>query len=330
MSQRFIAPLASEGDFPREPSINPEEIDAAIKALQRLREHLGGVAKNEGSIPNPRHRETFFDAEEAVSEAFNCLTELSMKLPDMLVTVTGEAAPEGFSVEKAEESAQTVKEFRAARANDEGSLVSYASKTGELAEVDGLVIEYIKDDGAPEKGVRPISIKGKRVRPEESRELMLSLDEVEISEVKQAEGEAMFPRDEYEAANRARVLEQAIKSNAVGTLKKAEFLRGWYACAFLAPFAKPQAVSDGCTTTTLRQTELEPPDDKYATPCYEETGWPVALAPIVKEAVFRKMGGQISGTELEAVFSTAQKRGNVHRETAQWIRGMEESTGLRM
>lgn len=85
-------------------------------------------------------------------------------------------------------------------------------------------------------------------------------------------------------------------------LSRRDFLKGWSAIGYLAPFLHP----DGALEHGEKQTYAFPfsagpishAARKWMTPCYVQSGWPIVLNPIAKEAWRRFKEGSISEREL--------------------------------
>jgi DNA (cytosine-5)-methyltransferase 1 len=124
---------------------------------------------------------------------------------------------------------------------------------------------------------------------------------------------ATLPADENEAVQWLLPLLD-LQKPALSILPDAEFKRAWCAIAFLYPGLHPDSAlehgsrigndAQGCTLFN----RVEP---RLVRPYYEQSGWPVVLAPVAKEAWRRYKTGSIKDNEFYC--SDAQLAGMCHR-----------------
>lgn len=112
-----------------------------------------------------------------------------------------------------------------------------------------------------------------------------------------------IPQDQEEAVNWLQpVLGRSSKE--LRRLEKAEFLRAWRAVAYLYPGLHPDSALDHGTRIEQR-TEgpswvmmVEP---RLVSPFYRQSGWPVVLGPLAKEAWRRADSGELADDQLYCI-----------------------------
>jgi DNA (cytosine-5)-methyltransferase 1 len=122
-----------------------------------------------------------------------------------------------------------------------------------------------------------------------------------------------LPKDEKEAVNWLRPLLD-LDSRALRSMPAAEFKRAWYSIAFIYMGLHPDsALEHGERISHDMQaypplSQMEP---RLVNPYYEQSGWPVVLGPVAKEAWRRYEIGEM--TDDEFYCSEAQMAGICHR-----------------
>jgi DNA (cytosine-5)-methyltransferase 1 len=111
-----------------------------------------------------------------------------------------------------------------------------------------------------------------------------------------------------------------LEKKALRSVPVKDFKKAWFAIAFLYPGLHPDSALDHGTvmSTWIKDYPvLQKTDSRLLTPCYERSGWPVVLGPIVREARRRYDGAQLK--EREFYCSDAQMAGMCFRN-AGWCR----------
>jgi DNA (cytosine-5)-methyltransferase 1 len=125
-----------------------------------------------------------------------------------------------------------------------------------------------------------------------------------------------LPKDEVEAVNWLLPLLD-LDSRALRNVRREEFKRAWYSIAFLYAGLHPDsALEHGIRTVHdleyyVPVSRVEP---RLVRPCYKQSGWPVVLAPIAKEAWRRSQVGDLKSDEFYC--SQAQMAGMHYRRHA--------------
>jgi DNA (cytosine-5)-methyltransferase 1 len=126
-------------------------------------------------------------------------------------------------------------------------------------------------------------------------------------------GSLTLPRDEKEALNWIRPL-LALSDRALRGVANEEFKRAWYSIAFLHAGLHPDSALEHGIRLGRKiheSTWLGNVEPRLLTPYYKQSGWPVALAPIAKEAWRRYEGGVLK--EHEFYCADAQLAGMRYR-----------------
>ena len=100
----------------------------------------------------------------------------------------------------------------------------------------------------------------------------------------------------------------------VRSVPKGRFKRAWNATAFLYAGLHPDSALDHGTIIRQDGDNYEPValvEPRLINPYYEESGWPIVLAPIVREAWWRYENGLLKEDEFYA--SPAQMAGMQYR-----------------
>lgn len=96
-----------------------------------------------------------------------------------------------------------------------------------------------------------------------------------------------LPKDEGQAVNWLMELVQAADSKALRKVPTSEFKRGWFAVGFLYPGLHPDGALDHGkeqSNEVVNHAEVHKIEPRLLAPFYVESGWPVVLAPVAKEA----------------------------------------------
>lgn len=122
------------------------------------------------------------------------------------------------------------------------------------------------------------------------------------------------PADGTEAATHLAALVAAADRKRLFATDAEEFRRGWLAIGFLYPELHPDAALEHGARTS--STSLDVPDarriePRLLAPVYVQSGWPVALTPVVREAWRRYRSGEIS--ECDFYSDAAAAAGMRHR-----------------
>jgi DNA (cytosine-5)-methyltransferase 1 len=112
----------------------------------------------------------------------------------------------------------------------------------------------------------------------------------------------LLPRDHDDAAERLVELLKAADKRSLHRIPTDQFRRGWFAIGFLYPELHPDGGVEHGTRTSLepihRGPALREVEPRLLAPYYIQSGWPVALRPIAREAWRRYEGGQLTNDEL--------------------------------
>jgi len=93
----------------------------------------------------------------------------------------------------------------------------------------------------------------------------------------------------------------AVDAKQLRKLPDEDFKRGWYAVGFLFPFLHPDgALESGCRVSNEAPNgmELKKVDPRLVAPFFEQSGWPVLLQPVAREAHRRHAAGGLKHHEL--------------------------------
>lgn len=123
-----------------------------------------------------------------------------------------------------------------------------------------------------------------------------------------------LPKDESQAVDWLMELVQAADNKTLRRIPADEFKRGWFSVGFLYPGLHPDgALEHGkeISSDVVNHAEIRKIEPRLLTPYYVESGWPVVLAPIAKEAWRRYEADELKDDELYC--SEAVVAGMVHR-----------------
>ena len=134
-----------------------------------------------------------------------------------------------------------------------------------------------------------------------------------------------LPKDESQAVNWLMELVQAADNKTLRKIPDDEFKRGWYSVGFLYPGLHPDSALDHgkkLSSEVVNHAEIRKIEPRLLAPYYVESGWPVVLAPVAKEAWRRYEADELKDDELycsEAVGAGMCNRNpalveEVHRE----------------
>lgn len=110
-----------------------------------------------------------------------------------------------------------------------------------------------------------------------------------------------IPRDHGGATQELVALVNAADSNTLRKISVDQFRRGWFAVGFLYPELHPDSALEHGTHTSsdtaslLKNRKIE---HRLLAPYYVQSGWPVALAPVAKEAWRRYEVNELSDEEF--------------------------------
>jgi DNA (cytosine-5)-methyltransferase 1 len=124
-----------------------------------------------------------------------------------------------------------------------------------------------------------------------------------------------IPTDQREAAHAVAALVEAAEGRSIRRLPTAEFLRGWYSIAFLYSGLHPDSALEHGQEISGRHDAAPVVDGvelRQLAPYYVRSGWPVALAPVAREAWRRYKAGEIK--EEEFYCTQAVVAGMLHRD----------------
>ncbi|HPC54314.1 MAG TPA: DNA cytosine methyltransferase [Verrucomicrobiota bacterium] len=119
-----------------------------------------------------------------------------------------------------------------------------------------------------------------------------------------------LPRDERQAVAWLLPLLEAVSNNTLGRLPDSEFKRGWFSIGFIHSRLHPDSAAENGKRQLAGQTEMPlvarlAPD--AISPVFAQSGWPVKLVPVAKEALRRFDSGLLR--EEEFYCSDAQMAG---------------------
>lgn len=110
-----------------------------------------------------------------------------------------------------------------------------------------------------------------------------------------------LPTDEREAVRWLFPLLVAVENKLLQTLSDSDFKRGWYAVGFLYPGLHPDSALEHGTEVANgadARSEIISLEPRLASPAYTRSGWPVVLAPLVREAGVRFAAGRLRENEF--------------------------------
>ncbi len=123
-----------------------------------------------------------------------------------------------------------------------------------------------------------------------------------------------LPKDVRQAVEWLLRLVHAADSKSLRKVATDEFKRGWYSVGFLYPGLHPDgALQHGAeiSAESVNHGAIRKIEPRLIAPCYVESGWPVVLAPVAKEAWRRLEVGELNDDEFYC--SEAVIAGMVHR-----------------
>lgn len=123
-----------------------------------------------------------------------------------------------------------------------------------------------------------------------------------------------LPKDDKQALEWLLRLVHAADSKSIRKVSSDDFKRGWYSVGFLYPGLHPDGALEHGTETSnevVNHAEIRNIEPRLIAPFYVESGWPVVLAPVVKEAWRRFEAEELKDDEFYC--SEAVVAGMVHR-----------------
>jgi DNA (cytosine-5)-methyltransferase 1 len=96
-----------------------------------------------------------------------------------------------------------------------------------------------------------------------------------------------LPKDDEQAVEWLLQLVHHADNKSLRKVPATEFKRGWYSIGFLYPGLHPDGALDNGSETSdemVNHAEIRKIEPRLITPYYVESGWPVVLAPVAKEA----------------------------------------------
>ncbi len=123
-----------------------------------------------------------------------------------------------------------------------------------------------------------------------------------------------LPSSEDEAIQSLLYLIKAVDNKTLRNITTDQFKRGWYSIGFLYPGLHPDSALDhgteisNDTEDNLKIRNIEP---RMISPYYVQSGWPVVLKPVAKDAYKRYLTGELK--EEEYYCSEAVIAGMAHR-----------------
>lgn len=110
-----------------------------------------------------------------------------------------------------------------------------------------------------------------------------------------------LPLDQEQAVKWLLALVRAAESDTLRDVSTADLLRGWYAVGFLYGGLHPDSALDHGTEVSSNVEsvpEIDKTEPRLQAPYYVQSGWPVLLAPIAKEAWQRYKSGELKQNEF--------------------------------
>lgn len=123
-----------------------------------------------------------------------------------------------------------------------------------------------------------------------------------------------LPKDDRQALEWLLRLVHAADNKSIRKVSLDDFRRGWYSVGFLYPGLHPDGALEHGTETSnevANHAEIRNIEPRLIAPYYVESGWPVVLAPVAKEAWRRFEAGELKDDEFYC--SEAVVAGMVHR-----------------
>lgn len=119
-----------------------------------------------------------------------------------------------------------------------------------------------------------------------------------------------LPQDERQAVEWLLPLVAAAESHTLETMPGSEFKRGWFSLGFIHSRLHPDSAVENGTCETEGTTEfpvVQRMAPQLVSPIFAQSGWPVKLVPVAKEAARRFFSGELR--EKEFYFSDASVAG---------------------
>jgi len=110
-----------------------------------------------------------------------------------------------------------------------------------------------------------------------------------------------LPLDQEQAVKWLLALVRAAESKTLREVSTAGFLRGWYSVGFLYGGLHPDSAIDHGTEVSNNVEnvpEIDRTEPRLRVPYYVQSGWPVLLAPVAKEAWLRYKSGELKENEF--------------------------------
>lgn len=126
-----------------------------------------------------------------------------------------------------------------------------------------------------------------------------------------------LPKDGKQALEWLMSLVQAAESRTLRKMPMEEFKRGWFSVGFLYPGLHPDGALDFCGPISHEignHVEAQNVEPRLLAPFHVESGWPVVLTPVVREAWRRYTADELKDDEFYC--SEAVTAGMHHRKTA--------------
>lgn len=123
-----------------------------------------------------------------------------------------------------------------------------------------------------------------------------------------------LPKDDRQALEWLMPLVRAVDSRALRKVPKDEFKRGWFSVGFLYPGLHPDSALDHGGQTSNKaaiHAEAQNVEPRLIAPFYVESGWPVVLTPVAREAWRRYEAEEMKDDEFycnEAVIAGMSHR----------------------
>lgn len=123
-----------------------------------------------------------------------------------------------------------------------------------------------------------------------------------------------LPKNDNQALEWLMPLVKAAETKVLRKVEPAEFKRGWFSIGFLYPGLHPDSALDHGKQISHEAEDIpqiDVPDSRLIAPFYIESGWPVVLTPVAKEAWRRFESQELK--EDEFYCSSAVMAGMQHR-----------------
>lgn len=126
-----------------------------------------------------------------------------------------------------------------------------------------------------------------------------------------------LPKSESQAVGWLMELVEAVDQKSLRKIPTADFKRGWFSVGFLYPGLHPDSALDPGkeqSEENVNHAEIRRIEPRLLAPYYVESGWPVVLVPVAKEAWRRYEANEIEDDEFYC--SEAVIAGMCHRNPA--------------